>query len=90
MLGYIYGTDEFLQRYTTDYPMSFASWDGYYVNQSAYDAFDSKKDTFEALYTPVPSGEYVIRLRALKVFGDQNNEADWETWLSGPITIIQR
>jgi minor extracellular serine protease Vpr len=36
-----------------------------------------------------PDGEYFIQIKALKLFGDVNNENDYEVWLS-PKFIIKR
>jgi hypothetical protein len=89
-LGDIIGTKIFPQRNTVGNPAKIAAWNGYYINQSSYDPLHPEKNITKDLYTAVSSGDYVIRLSALKVFGDQSKESDWETWLSGPITIIQR
>jgi hypothetical protein len=35
----------------------------------------------------VPNGEYFIRIRALKLFGDINNENDYEVWVSPKFKI---
>jgi hypothetical protein len=90
VLGHIYGTDDFLQRYTEQFPANIAAWDGYYLSQSSIDSFGTDADLSDDLFIPVSSGDYVIRLSALKVFGDERKETDWETWVSGVITIIQR
>lgn len=90
ILGYIDGTQYFPQRSTSDYNTSIASWEGYYITKSDYDAYYNQKDKINDLLIPVSSGDYTIRLSALKIFGDQSKETDWETWLSGRITIIQR
>jgi len=35
----------------------------------------------------VPAGKYMFSYRALKIFGDQNNETDYESWTSPMFTI---
>jgi hypothetical protein len=37
--------------------------------------------------TAVPDGVYFIRIRALKLFGDINNENDYEVWVSPKFKI---
>ena len=38
-------------------------------------------------YISAPSGEYFIRVKALKLFGDINNENDYEVWVSPKFRI---
>ena len=38
-------------------------------------------------YISAPNGEYFIRVRALKLFGDINNENDYEVWVSPKFRI---
>ncbi|CAG8693704.1 9230_t:CDS:2, partial [Funneliformis mosseae] len=37
--------------------------------------------------TPAPDGDYFIRIKALKMFGDINNEKEYETWVSPKFKI---
>lgn len=37
--------------------------------------------------TPVPNGQYVVKMSVLKALGNPDNSADWETWTSPVITI---
>jgi hypothetical protein len=55
---------------------------------SSFFAFpwDGKTVAGNKTYT-VPDGTYVVKLSALKVLGDANNPAHWETWTSPVITI---
>jgi hypothetical protein len=39
--------------------------------------------------TPLPMGDYQLRLSVLKALGDPNNPAHWETWTSPVITIVR-
>ncbi|CAG8757082.1 10002_t:CDS:1, partial [Funneliformis caledonium] len=43
------------------------SWDGLIYNK-------------EELGTPAPNGNYFLRIKALKMFGDINNEIDYKSW----------
>jgi subtilisin family serine protease len=38
---------------------------------------------------PVPAGTYVLRLSVLRPLGDDDNPAHWDTWTSGPITVVR-
>jgi hypothetical protein len=38
---------------------------------------------------PVPSGTYVMKVSVLKPLGNDENPADWETWISPTITIVR-
>ncbi|MDQ7794905.1 MAG: S8 family serine peptidase [bacterium] len=38
---------------------------------------------------PVPAGTYVLRLSVQKPLGDDDNPAHWDTWTSGPVTVIR-
>ncbi|HCC32623.1 MAG TPA: hypothetical protein DEQ28_01795, partial [Clostridiales bacterium] len=38
---------------------------------------------------PVPAGTYVLVLSALRPLGDDDNPAHWDTWTSGPITVVR-
>ena len=38
--------------------------------------------------TTIPNGQYRVLLRALKVTGNPDNEADFESWLS-PVVGVQ-
>jgi minor extracellular serine protease Vpr len=39
--------------------------------------------------TPLPNGDYQLKLSVLKALGDGNNPAHWETWTSPVITIAR-
>jgi hypothetical protein len=39
--------------------------------------------------TPVPNGQYVVKVSVLKALGDESNPAHWETWTTPVITIAR-
>ncbi|HJV70390.1 S8 family peptidase [Ideonella sp.] len=39
--------------------------------------------------SPVPNGQYVVKLSLLKALGNPDNAADWETWTSPVVTILR-
>ncbi|KAI7890620.1 peptidase S8/S53 domain-containing protein [Mucor mucedo] len=53
-------------------------WDGTYIPSSMPDA---------PLPIPAPAGTYVLRLSALKLFGNPKTKKDWETWTSGSVVL---
>ena len=54
---------------------------------TGFNTFEFDTPTF-ANGTTIPNGLYKLLLRVLKVTGNPNNEADFESWLS-PIVGIQ-
>jgi subtilisin family serine protease len=42
-----------------------------------------------SLFKTVPNGNYVVRIRALKALGNENNPAHWESWISPTITLAR-
>jgi len=36
-----------------------------------------------------PTGQYLVKVSALKAMGDESNPAHWETWTSSVITIAR-
>ncbi|KAL0084583.1 secreted subtilisin-like serine protease [Phycomyces blakesleeanus] len=64
--------------FATDNFMSGVSWDATYVPSSISDIQDK---------VPVPSGTYILNLRALKLLGNPKDPKDWETYQTGPIVV---
>ncbi|KAI9031565.1 peptidase S8/S53 domain-containing protein [Phycomyces nitens] len=62
----------------TDNYVSGIAWDATYVPSSISGIKDS---------VPVPSGTYILKLRALKLLGNPKNSKDWETFQTGPIVV---
>ncbi|KAK4517872.1 uncharacterized protein ATC70_001220 [Mucor velutinosus] len=63
----------------------YIGWNGYYFNDTAASLEPDKVDGRYAI--PTTNGNYLIQLSALKLLGDPQNEADWESWKSGIINI---
>ncbi|KAL0086325.1 peptidase S8/S53 domain-containing protein [Phycomyces blakesleeanus] len=62
----------------TDNYISGASWDATYIPPSFSDVSSG---------IPVPSGTYILHLRALKLLGNPKDSKDWETFQTGPIVV---
>ena len=69
--------DEFLTRNSTPGGFFAFAWDGTTFFRKASDA------------TPVPNGQYVVKVSVLKALGDESNPAHWETWTTSVITIAR-
>ncbi|KAL0075653.1 secreted subtilisin-like serine protease [Phycomyces blakesleeanus] len=70
----------YLSRNTfeADNYISGAVWDATYVPTGFSDISSG---------IPVPSGNYILNLRALKLFGNPKNSKDWETFQTGTIVV---
>jgi subtilisin family serine protease len=68
--------DSFLPRNTTTTGFFTWTWDG---------------TTFKkgGSATPVPNGQYTVKVSVLKALGNPDNTADWETWTSPVVTIAR-
>jgi minor extracellular serine protease Vpr len=60
-------------------------WDGSRIHSNGYNGKGYTKD----LTKPLPDGEYVVVIRALKANGDAGNPDHWESWTS-PVVAIDR
>lgn len=70
---------EFLPRNSTSTSFFAYSWDGTVLVTKGQ----------VSMIKPLPNGNYVIQVRALKALGDPGNPDHWETWNS-PVITIQR
>lgn len=43
----------------------------------------------DGAWVAAPNGTYTIRTKVLKALGDADNAADWETWVSPPVTLAR-
>lgn len=68
--------DSFLPRNTS--ATGFFTW--------AWDGTTFKKG---GSATPVPNGQYTVKVSVLKALGNPDNTADWETWTSPVVTIAR-
>ncbi|KAI8997763.1 peptidase S8/S53 domain-containing protein [Pilobolus umbonatus] len=70
----------------TEYSSVYYSWnwDGNYVPK------DVTLNGNNGLYQPksIKSGEYQLRVRALRVFGNKHKKEDWDEWISPKLVII--
>ncbi len=72
--------DEYVTRNSTPGGFFTFAWDGTTFRG---------KGTNPKQWTTVPNGRYIVKVRALKALGDDDNSADWETWTSPVITIAR-
>jgi subtilisin family serine protease len=77
--------EEFLPRNSTATGFFGFGWDGSRIHSNGYNGKGYTKD----LTKPLPDGEYVVEIKALKANGDAGNPAHWETWTS-PVIAIDR
>lgn len=63
----------------------YIGWNGYYFNSSAANIDSEKVDTRYAI--PSLTGSYSLQLKALKLFGNPEQEDNWDMWRSGIINI---
>jgi hypothetical protein len=77
--------DEYLPRNSTSTSFYAFAWDGTRIHSNGYNGKGYTKN----LTKPVPDGEYILVVKALKANGDPNNPAHWETWTS-PVIAIDR
>ncbi|KAI8066214.1 peptidase S8/S53 domain-containing protein [Gilbertella persicaria] len=74
---------QYAQRHTTT-----LYWNGHYSTQLDFNRlYYEARGNMTMETVPVTSGTFVIRLSALKIFGNQNQPSDWDTWTSKPIMI---
>ena len=77
--------EEYLPRNSTSTGFFAFGWDGSRIHSNGYNGKGYTKD----LTKPLPDGEYIIEIKALKANGDAGNPAHWETWTS-PVIAIDR
>lgn len=80
-----------IQRFIRPPPSGTTSynffWDGTYFN-APFDLSSKKPITEpESPTTQVTDGTYYIRVSALKLMGDMNNEDDWDSFMAGPFIV---
>jgi len=77
--------EEYLPRNSTSTTFFAFGWDGSRIHSNGYNGKGYTKD----LTKPLPDGEYIVEIKALKANGDAGNPAHWETWTS-PVIAIDR
>ena len=77
--------EEYLPRNSTATGFFAFGWDGSRIHSNGYNGKGYTKD----LTKPLPDGEYVVEIKALKANGAAGNPAHWETWTS-PVIAIDR
>jgi len=77
--------EQYLPRNSTSTSFFAFAWDGTRIHSNGYNGIGYDKN----LVKPVPDGQYIVVIKALKALGDPNNPADYETWTS-PIIAIDR
>jgi minor extracellular serine protease Vpr len=77
--------EDYLPRNSTSTGFFAFGWDGTRIHSNGYNGMGYTKD----LTKPVPNGEYIVEIRALKANGNPSNPAHWETWTS-PVIAIAR
>jgi minor extracellular serine protease Vpr len=77
--------DDYLPRNSTSTSFYAFGWDGSRIHSNGYNGKGYTKD----LTKPLPDGEYVVVIKALKANGTASNPAHWETWTS-PVIAIDR
>jgi subtilisin family serine protease len=75
---------EFVGRNSTATGFFAFAWDGTRIHSN----MDNGKGD-NSLFKTVPNGSYVVRIRALKALGNENNPAHWESWTSPVITLAR-
>jgi len=70
---------------SADNKVSSQAWDGTYLTGKSSDSTDA--DGTNAPTADAPNGAYQLRLHALKPYGDENNDDDYESWTSLPFKI---
>ena len=91
--------DEFLPRNSTSTSFFAFAWDGTRIHSRGnyrrcegrddHGQWKGKPCTGEDMTKPLPDGQYVIVLKALKANGDPRNPKHWESWTS-PVVKIDR
>ena len=77
--------EEYLPRNSTNTSFFAFAWDGTRIHSNGYNGKGYTKN----MTKPVPDGQYILVVKALKALGDENNPAHWETWTS-PVVAIDR
>jgi hypothetical protein len=77
--------EEYLPRNSTSTGFFAFAWDGIRIHSNGYNGKGYTKN----MTKPVPDGQYILVVKALKALGDENNPAHWETWTS-PVVEIDR
>lgn len=77
--------EEYLPRNSTSTGFFSFGWDGTRIQSNGYNGVGYDKN----LTKPVPDGQYIVVIKALKALGDPKNPADYETWTS-PVIAIDR
>ncbi len=75
---------EYVGRNSTATGFFAISWDGTRIHSNM-----DNGNGDNSLFKTVPNGSYVVRIRALKALGNENNPAHWESWTSPVITIAR-
>jgi hypothetical protein len=77
--------EEYLPHNSTSTGFFAFAWDGTRIHSNGYNGNGYSKN----LVKPVPDGQYIVVIKALKALGDPNNPADYETWTS-PVIALDR
>jgi len=75
---------EFVGRNSTATGFFAFAWDGTRIHSNM-----DNGNGDNSLFKTVPNGSYVVRIRALKALGNENNPAHWESWTSPVITLAR-
>lgn len=76
-------TDEYLPRNSTATGFFAFAWDGQVSWSRGYNGVGNTHDKRK----PVPNGQYIVKISALKALGDAANAAHVERWQSPVITV---
>jgi hypothetical protein len=82
------GTRNYMMRntlYLTEYSNAFYSWNwaGQYVSKDASLTTNNNNEQAKIL----KSGEYRLKLRGLRVFGNIDKKKDWDEWISPKLML---
>lgn len=83
LLGYTNYDSVYNQAYS--HSQWFAIFYGSYAKEIASDVYNFR--TYNQTFVKVPAGQYYIRQKFLKLFGDPSKENDWEYLKVGPIVV---
>jgi subtilisin family serine protease len=75
---------EYVGRNSTATGFFAFAWDGTRIHSNM-----DNGNGDNSLFKTVPNGSYVVRIRALKALGNENNPAHWESWTSPVITLAR-
>jgi len=75
---------EYVGRNSTATGFFAFAWDGTRIHSNMDNGNGNN-----SLFKTVPNGSYVVRIRALKALGNENNPAHWESWTSPVITLAR-